>query len=69
LKRRSADPFSRPEHVEPGVNDEHVAIRGSFVFDEPRIPIPWDDFKATPNATLLVLNTTKGTLDAAPTVA
>jgi hypothetical protein len=46
-----------------------VAIRGTFGFDETRIPIPWDDFKAPPNATLLVLNTTKGTLDAAPTVA
>jgi sporulation protein YlmC with PRC-barrel domain len=46
-----------------------IARGGIFGFDETRIPIPWDDFKATPNATLLVLNTTKGTLDAAPTVA
>jgi sporulation protein YlmC with PRC-barrel domain len=46
-----------------------IARGGIFGLDETRIPIPWDDFKATPNATLLVLDTTKGTLEAAPTVA
>jgi sporulation protein YlmC with PRC-barrel domain len=46
-----------------------IARGGIFGFDETRIPIPWDEFKATANATLLVLDTTKRTLDAAPTVA
>jgi hypothetical protein len=30
--------------------------------------VPWDDFRATPNGSLLVLNTTKGALDGAPRV-
>jgi sporulation protein YlmC with PRC-barrel domain len=38
-----------------------IARGGFFGFDEKRIPIPWDDFKAAPNASLLVL-------DAAPQV-
>jgi len=45
-----------------------IARGGFFGFDETRIPIPWDDFKATPNADLLVLDTTKSVLDAAPHV-
>jgi len=45
-----------------------IARGGFFGFDETRIPIPWDDFKATPNADLLVLDTTKSLLDAAPHV-
>jgi len=45
-----------------------LARGGFFGFDETRIPIPWDDFKATPNADLLVLDTTKSVLDAAPHV-
>ena len=45
-----------------------IARGGVFGFDETRIPIPWDDFKATPNASLLVLDTTKTALDAAPKV-
>jgi sporulation protein YlmC with PRC-barrel domain len=45
-----------------------IARGGFFGFDETRIPIPWDDFKAAPNASLLVLDTTKSVLDAAPHV-
>lgn len=41
---------------------------GIFGIDETYIPVPWDDFKTTPNATLLVLDTTKAILEAAPTV-
>jgi sporulation protein YlmC with PRC-barrel domain len=45
-----------------------IARGGIFGFGETRIPIPWDDFKAAPNATLLVLDTTKSVLDGAPKV-
>jgi len=45
-----------------------IARGGIFGFDESRVPIPWDDFKATPNASLLVLDTTKSVLDGAPQV-
>jgi len=45
-----------------------IARGGFFGFDETRIAIPWDDFKAAPNKSLLVLDTTKSVLDAAPHV-
>jgi sporulation protein YlmC with PRC-barrel domain len=45
-----------------------IARGGFFGFDQTRIAIPWDDFKAAPNASLLVLDTTKSMLDAAPRV-
>jgi sporulation protein YlmC with PRC-barrel domain len=45
-----------------------IARGGFFGFDEARIPVPWDDFKAAPNASLLVLDSTRSVLDAAPHV-
>ena len=41
---------------------------GLFGLDEKYVPVPWEDFKMTPGATLLVLDSDKNTLDAGPQV-
>lgn len=45
-----------------------VARGGIFGFDRKYVPIPWDDFKMTQNASLLVLDATKAAMDGAPKV-
>lgn len=43
-----------------------IARGGIFGFDRKYVAVPWEAFKITPNGNLLVLDTTKVVLDAAP---
>ncbi len=45
-----------------------IALDGISGIDEKYVPVPWEDFKVTPSLNLLVLDTTKGVMAAAPQV-
>lgn len=45
-----------------------IARGGLFGFDKKYVPVPWDDFEATQNVSLLVLEANNATMDAAPEV-
>ena len=45
-----------------------ISRGGIFGFDEKYVPVPWQNFKITPNANLMVLDATKATMDGAPRV-
>jgi hypothetical protein len=45
-----------------------IALDRSFGIDDISVPVPLEDFKITPNADLLVIDTTRSVLEAAPRV-
>ena len=45
-----------------------VARGGVFGIGEHHVPVPWGNFKVTPNLNILVLDTSKGDMDKAPQI-